>query len=418
MNLKKISENTYQIVKDSKKYELTFSTWEKELQISLLDKQSSEYNPIIYRSSFGIEALVKINNFFKQFDTIYEVLESVKFFVEDKKPEILIEKNQAILVINYVIAEVRLHLPLIVKTQEEIYKTFFDVVAQAKKKIETKFKEVNKLISAVRTIEREKDHLVKVNHELTELSKKLKTENEELNKIIIAQKNNSDVNNSCITEKKFHEILEQKFQVLHQDIQDVKHCISRPIIENKEPKDITTFLSGDLLIENSIAKTKQEKDLLCKWINGKKKKITTELLYKASRDGDKASIFHEKCNGKGATLTLIKNSNGFQFGGFTMANWVSGGGACSSDEKAFIFSLNTKKMFKVKEKTKAIYCESNYGPCFGYCGTDICIKDNFLTNNNSTSNTPFNYECSSKSELTGGNPWYKVTELEVYKVSF
>ena len=101
-----------------------------------------------------------------------------------------------------------------------------------------------------------------------------------------------------------------------------------------------------------------------------------------------------------------------------MANWVSGGGACSSDEKAFIFSLNAKKMFKVKEKTKAIYCESNYGPCFGYCGTDICIKDNFLTNNNSTSNTPFNYECSSKSELTGGSSWYKVTELEVYKLSF
>jgi len=43
-------------------------------------------------------------------------------------------------------------------------------------------------------------------------------------------------------------------------------------------------------------------------------------LYRASRDGFEASKFHEKCDNKGATLTIIRNTIGRIFGGFTTLN--------------------------------------------------------------------------------------------------
>ena len=41
------------------------------------------------------------------------------------------------------------------------------------------------------------------------------------------------------------------------------------------------------------------------------------LLYKAFSDGDKASIFHEKCDNHPISLVLIETTDGVRFGGFT-----------------------------------------------------------------------------------------------------
>ena len=41
------------------------------------------------------------------------------------------------------------------------------------------------------------------------------------------------------------------------------------------------------------------------------------LLYKATTHGDKASVFHEKCDSHQMTLILIETNKGIRFGGFT-----------------------------------------------------------------------------------------------------
>lgn len=46
-----------------------------------------------------------------------------------------------------------------------------------------------------------------------------------------------------------------------------------------------------------------------------------ELIFQASSCGFKASKFHESCDGKGATLTIIKNHLGKIFGGFASEQW-------------------------------------------------------------------------------------------------
>ncbi len=41
------------------------------------------------------------------------------------------------------------------------------------------------------------------------------------------------------------------------------------------------------------------------------------LLWRGSRDGFDITEFHKLCDGKANTVTVIKNTNGFIFGGFT-----------------------------------------------------------------------------------------------------
>lgn len=75
------------------------------------------------------------------------------------------------------------------------------------------------------------------------------------------------------------------------------------------------------------------------------KNITSELLFRTSVNGDSASTFHQKCDGKGANITFIKTTNGKRIGGFTMIPWTNAGGAYKEDPEAFIFSLDATQKF-------------------------------------------------------------------------
>ena len=63
-----------------------------------------------------------------------------------------------------------------------------------------------------------------------------------------------------------------------------------------------------------------------------------KLLFRASRDGWTASDFHGMCDDKGATITVVKSSDGYVFGGYSDVAWSGGGGWAGSSE-AFLFSL-------------------------------------------------------------------------------
>ena len=76
------------------------------------------------------------------------------------------------------------------------------------------------------------------------------------------------------------------------------------------------------------------------------------LVYRASEDGDKASIFHAKCDKIAPNISLIKTKKGFIFGGFTFKNWEHmprdidpnkpNLGSASRDSRAFGFSVNNQ----------------------------------------------------------------------------
>ena len=95
-------------------------------------------------------------------------------------------------------------------------------------------------------------------------------------------------------------------------------------------------------IKGDIIHDMKELEMLIKKINKNNKKIIINLLYKASADGDKASIFHEKCDKANNSIVLVETKDKMRFGGFTICNW-SGNCIDKKDPEAFIFSFDKMK---------------------------------------------------------------------------
>mmetsp|Transcript_32800 Transcript_32800/g.32025 ORF Transcript_32800/g.32025 Transcript_32800/m.32025 type:complete len:87 (-) Transcript_32800:50-310(-) len=73
-----------------------------------------------------------------------------------------------------------------------------------------------------------------------------------------------------------------------------------------------------------------------------------ELIFKGSRDGFRADTFHEMCDNKGPTLSVMQTEDGMIIGGFTTTSW-NPTNEYLPDKNAFLFSLTKEKVFKLKE---------------------------------------------------------------------
>ena len=165
-------------------------------------------------------------------------------------------------------------------------------------------------------------------------------------------------------------------------------------------------------IEGDILKEKSELDFICKRIHGNKYKIYFNLLYRASEDKDKSSIFHRKCDHSQTTLVLIGTKNGLRFGGYTKRTW-RGKGINKIDNDAFIFSLNKKKIYNNIRGKNAIECHSDYGPSFS---GGFMVNDNAFTNGGKTFSKGLNFETNQDYELTNGIETFTIKEIEVYEI--
>ena len=94
------------------------------------------------------------------------------------------------------------------------------------------------------------------------------------------------------------------------------------------------------------------------------KAVSLTLLFRGSTHGYSASRFHQLCDDKGPTITIIKSKANRVFGGFTQQSWDSKT-RWNTDEKAFIFSIDRKQIYRVVKAQYAIFCHSNCGPNFG-----------------------------------------------------
>ena len=73
------------------------------------------------------------------------------------------------------------------------------------------------------------------------------------------------------------------------------------------------FFVNSTIIENNF-----ERKILISFIreiDTSKKYFYPAMLYKATVDGDNSQTFHNKCDNKGATLTIVKSKKGRRFGG-------------------------------------------------------------------------------------------------------
>jgi hypothetical protein len=124
-----------------------------------------------------------------------------------------------------------------------------------------------------------------------------------------------------------------------------------------------------------------------------------DLLWRGSRDGFGAGEFHRRCDGRANTLTLISDTDGNIFGGFTPVEWESRewngkkgdeNNLIKGDDslQSFLFTLKNprgvqarKFALRTEKKQRAVFCSSDRGPAFGY--NDILVYDNCNANRRS-----------------------------------
>jgi len=179
---------------------------------------------------------------------------------------------------------------------------------------------------------------------------------------------------------------------------------------------------------DSLILDKAQWQQLCDWYGGPK----FELLYRGSRDSFKSSAFHELCDKTAKTITVIRTTSGYIFGGCASLSWgetknsykrLSGqNGSVPSS----LFSLRCHAglpplMMKPKSDshTQLYSSETSWGmtgPTFG-AGHDLYIANESNTNMRSYSNVGSGYECPEGQPATflNGETNFQVAEIEVFR---
>lgn len=167
------------------------------------------------------------------------------------------------------------------------------------------------------------------------------------------------------------------------------------------------------------------KTQLEQWIGTGPKEF--KLLYSISKDGCNATTFHQKCDNKGPTVTVLYNPQGSIYGGYTMMNWATGRhGNYETDATAFMFRLQINGSvavckFPCIKHANAIYQSNSNGPVFGaghdlntFSGSITKSGDTFGLNSSMSMNNTYNTQGINIQDINNNDK--SVRDLEVYQV--
>jgi hypothetical protein len=145
------------------------------------------------------------------------------------------------------------------------------------------------------------------------------------------------------------------------------------------------------------------------------------LLYRGTRDGFSASTFHSRCNRSGSTISVVKSSSGYIFGGYNPNSWESSGNFQKASG-SFLFSLtnpwNIPPARFPWHHGHGPLGKRNYGPTFGG-GHDLHISDNCNSNNDSYTNFPCSYHSNGIGTIRfTESKYFTVSEIEVFRLTY
>ena len=236
----------------------------------------------------------------------------------------------------------------------------------------------------------------------------------QISQMNLSQQNAQDDEKEML-KRKLQELENLKMQY-EQEIKTLKGAKSSVVKESsglEKTQHLFEEKTQQISVKGDIIHNTEELELITRKINKSNKKITLNLLYKATVDSDKAKAFHDKCDQAQSSLVLIETDKGKRFGGFTTCSWA---GECEEkkDEDAFVFSLDKMMTYDNIQGEDAIGCYPKFGPIF--LGCQIRIYDNAFSKGGTTFEKGLNYNTEEDYELTGGDRIFNVKEIEVYEV--
>lgn len=143
-------------------------------------------------------------------------------------------------------------------------------------------------------------------------------------------------------------------------------------------KAFNTFLVDCSLLNG------QQQITLAGWLGGTCMSRTGSLIYKATRDGLTVQNIHDRCDGKGETITVMKTAKGYLFGGYADVSWGSDNkNQWKASSLSFIFAFKSysqgntplKLILSGKQSQYAVNHHPDAGLWFG-SGPAIGIQQN------------------------------------------
>ena len=290
--------------------------------------------------------------------------------------------------------------------------TLFDSIYEIKEEIESYFSNNNQ-ISLIKLNDNEMKIQLKVNIKKIENIEFILSGQKMPKDILINQliyKVNSLENENKILKNQINEL----YSIFAEEISQKKIMKNNIIGQNET---IKKFENYDLIRKGILSTYKSEKTEIDKKEN-ENENVKLNLIYKATRDGGSADIFHKLCDGKGPIVCVFNTDKGMTFGGYTEKKWQNYGGD-KADKNSFLFSFNFNKIYRNNCEDDAIKFESSKGPYFCYA---INTQENFFEKETncvrSKSDSKNSWQNIEKDfELTNGNEYFNLRDLEVYEVN-
>ena len=238
--------------------------------------------------------------------------------------------------------------------------------------------------------------------------------------------NKKEMNKDILIEELVKKVnkLEEENRTLKKDINEIKEKLN--LFEKYFIQDIESKKKKEEFgIDSKIITKKEDLEFITKRLinndeNLKNKSINYNLIYRGTRDGDNLINFHSRVDNKRSHLSIIETNNGSKFGVF-IEKPLKQIGSTLKDNKAFIFSLNLKKIYNADSQTDTLHDNIYY--IIDLYAQPFRIVENYLTNDESYVETKVNANCSfigfeKDFELNNGEQNFKVKELETFVIEF
>ena len=407
----------------TKGYEIDFegdSKYHVKIGLSKLKKlkitvtELSKYNNI-YEAKFDHEELIAIDKFFGLYDKIEDIVREMDNLFTKNCISISMDMAHSVIFeiqisINNKPRLIRLKLTKRGNEQTEALNNLCNLVTQQTKKLELLEKE-NLLL---------KEKVGKLNEKLDNLKNNPEILGGADSQFVKAKVKSGSNKLSSNKKGTTNQSPQEEDEENENENEDPAGSAAK---KNKKPTSDEKFSIDQVKSVSLIIREMKDLDFIIKKINVlyaeedfKFKNI--KLLYSASEDGDACTIFHSMCDGTSPLLIFIKTNKGLRFGGFTSQTFE-----CSTtykgkvDDKAFIFSLDKKKIYEVEKGKKAICCYKNYGPVFyGYEYCNIYLVGNLLNVEGNVAKKGDRYNTTEDYEINGGEKKFMAEEVEVFQV--
>ena len=390
--------------KDSN-YDIELEINNSKLCIKAMTKTKLE--KILYLYEDSIENIYKLDRYFFQFETIKEIEDNIFEILKEENYDLIGENNKLKLLLKPTVGKQTKNIELILNKTEGNNDTLINIVINRMNALESDYKNfqtkheqfVESTQKDIISLKKENENLKNQIKESKELTMELKKENENLKKNL--KEYEESLNLLQIKSIQFEDLLEDKMNEKKRDKEIQNYLIGESISNIKYYKDYSLIING---IKSQLT-------------NLKYRTIKLELIYKSSRDGQKAKDFHYFCDDKGPTVSIIKTKENIIFGGFLNINWKNKKGSCR-DDKSFLFSFNNNKIYKNSKQDYAATFEEKKGPYFSYAiniledfnkSNEHCVR---LLEDSKISWNSFAYDY----ELNNGEKYFDIKEIEVFKV--